>query len=246
MLLRWAREDAKRFDSVSNAFFDGDPYVMFSEIDPETREEAFKARPRDAPNELQKLAAHILVDLKSALDQATFAAVSPLLNRMPTQAYFPFASHPNNLRAKLEKGPYPVELRGVFEGFEPYPRGNDYAGGDDEFCELSRMANTGKHIVAVSARPEVHVASLTGTSTAGMKIPWPGWDRAKQELTYLVVPVGAHIKIEGKIAGFVAFSGVETLEAEPAGNVIKVFIDCVEEVIDTLEWAVTTILSVPR
>lgn len=245
MLLSWAREDAEDFDSIAQAFFDTQPYEAFGEVDPDTGEVTQKIRILDPPSELRKLAAHVLSDLKHALDQAAFAASAALLSRPPDTLYFPVASHPNDLNAKLQNGAYPVELHATFKALEPYPTGNGYSGGSDDFCALSKMANTSKHVVAVSAVPRINLAGARATASemAGMRLIVDGWDAAKKELTVGISPKGANTKVNLQIASFVAFDEVGPFEGESVGSVLEYFIGCVQRSIDALEAAVAAALA---
>jgi hypothetical protein len=242
-LLRWAREEVQKFDSVAEGFVSGNPYSQVREIDPQAGQLVLKLRVAPVPDELRKLASHALWDLKHALDHATCAAILTVTGRAADDVHFPWSSHPRDLEFKLSHvskrypdGKYPAVLRDVFRGFEPYPSGDGYAGGSDELCLFSKMCNTTKHAVALSAVARSHMAGFR-TIDPMIRMFVDNWDSATQELAIGEFPLGANSKVQLQVATHIGFSDVPAFEGHPVSEVISVIADAVETMINDLEAA---------
>lgn len=166
-LLRWAREDLQRLEASGHAFLRDQPYLPVIEAIPESSDKILKFRMAAVPDEICKLASHALWDIKHALDHATYAAARTIKGGDVGDIHFPVGSHPNDLNARLEHIPkgetdprYPAGLHDIFRSFQPYPTGNGYSGGRDEFITLSKLANTMKHAIPLVAVPRLDIASL--------------------------------------------------------------------------------------
>ena len=102
LLLNWAWEDAQRFKELERAFFDGEPHERIVEFDEKFQRNAHRVRfVRTPPNEMRKLASHIVNDLRHALDQA-FHTAPRRFGWQPTRKqsllYFPWAKTPTDLQ----------------------------------------------------------------------------------------------------------------------------------------------------
>lgn len=250
-LVRWAREEVERLDSASEAFLDSDPYTPVLDADPETGDVFFKLRMAVVPDEICKLASHALWDIKHALDHATCAAARVITGGDVGDLHFPIAAHPNDLEAKLRHIPkgeiaprYPAGLHDTFRSFEPYPTGDGYPGGGDEFVRLSKLANTTKHAIPLATVPRFDIASLEDTGALHkVFMRWKPdriglWDGAKQELTIGVGRQGSKMEMNLQIASFVAFGEIELFEDYSAGWLLTQYADTADAIISNLESAV--------
>jgi hypothetical protein len=175
-LLRWANEDIKSLEAASETFLRNNPYSFRTEFDSETGETLLKLKMAPVPNEICKLASHALWDIKHALDHATCAAVVAAGGTQDVDIHFPIRSHLNDfnsaLKATVKKSTalkYPALLHDTLRSFEPYPTGNGYSGGSDDFCALSKLANTTKHSIALAAVPQFDIASISDSGAGGVE-----------------------------------------------------------------------------
>ena len=242
-LLGWAREDIEDLNAATEHFFGDHAYEVFHEIDPESGNIFLKVRVAEVPDYICKLASHALWDIKHALDHATCAAVREIRGGLVEDIHFPTTSHPNDLEAKLRatvnKGAelkYPVVLHDLFRSLEPYPTGNGYPGGGNEFVALSKLANTTKHSVALGTGARAHFTGAKGTGGIIKMYPY-WWDSSKQELTLALIRAGTEMKMNIQLASYITFSDIKSLEGHPAGEVLNGFATCVESIISDLENA---------
>jgi hypothetical protein len=250
-LLRWVHEDLQSLEAASHAFLGSQPYTPVFEPDPESGDVFLKLRMAAVPDEICKLASHALWDIKHALDHATCSAVRSIKGEDIGDLHFPIASHPNDLEAKLRHIPksgaefrYPAGLHDIFRSFEPYPTGNGYAGGCDEFVALSKLANTTKHAIPLAAVPRFDIAHLSDTGGC-YKIflsRYPDrvglWDGTKQELTIGLARRNSEMKMNLQFASFVALSEVALFEGYSAGEVLTGYATAAEGIVSALENAV--------
>ncbi len=254
-LLRWASEDIENLDSASEAFLGNNPYTFFFEDDAESGDVFLKLRVASVPDKICKLASHALWDIKHALDHATCAAVVAVGGVQDSDIHFPVRSHPNDfesaLRATAKNSSelkYPASLHDTFRRFEPYPTGSGYTGGGDEFCVLSKLANTTKHLVALSTIPQPDIAAFRGTGGIDkIFMRWGGkqmrdrigqWDAAKNELTIGLVKRDAELDMDMQIASFISFGEIEILKDYPASRVLGGYAIAVRDIVGELERVV--------
>jgi hypothetical protein len=216
---------------------------MWSELDSEPAHVAFKIRIAPVPDKLCKLASHVLWDIKHAADHATYAAIRAVTDADPGDVHFPVCSHPNDLHARLN-GPnskYPVALRPLFASFEIYPTGDGYAGGNDAFVQLSKMANSTKHAIPLVASPQFQIAGARAIGKiGGARLYYPNpLEGPDGELTLGVFPEDPEAKIQFDLALYVAFGEVELFKGHAAGSVLEAFANSVESAVDQLEAQAT-------
>ncbi len=243
-LLRWANESIQEADVAANAFLDGHPYTGFFDTNPQTGEKLVKVRMANVPDQVCKFASHALWDIKHALDHATSSAVREIYGNATSDVHFPIGSHLNDLNSKLAHVPkgatapkYPVALHELFRSFEPYRCGDGYAGGSDDFCTLSKLANSTKHSVALATAPRPQIVQMKGTGGL-MKFFPDGWDGTKQEFTLGVVQPGAEWSMELQLACYVTFRDIKAFEGYPATEVLRAYGEFVENIVIALEDAV--------
>lgn len=238
-LIRWAREDIQELKVLTKRFAeDGDAYHQFVEFDPEAGDYALKVRVADVPSALRKRATFALWGIKHALDHAMRAAIMEITGGDPGDVHFLFSSHPNDMRARLH-GPnskYPLAIRPLIESFQIYPTGDGYAGGNDPFCELSKLANTSKHGVALSARPRAQLTGISGVGlSGGIRVHARGWDSSKQEL--IVARFGRKTDAEVKVhlAVVISFTDLNGLRGVQAADVLSGYALSADSAVEQLE-----------
>jgi hypothetical protein len=241
VLLGWARQDIQQFDRLVRRFLDSRPYDVFLHPDAEVGYVVHKVRFLPASDRIRKHACHVISDLRHALDQAAQAAFTALTGR-EDEAYFVFGNSPKDVEARLLKRGWPPEMVAVFVKFESYSTGNGHPGGDDEFCEFSKMAGASKHVAALSTIPAVTSAVIEGTGDGPVRVPFNHWDPINQELTVGSFPAGSKPNFKAYFSATIVFRDVQMFESEAAGNVLAGFFSMVESTIAILEFETARIL----
>ena len=133
----------------------------------------------------------------------------------------------------------------MFKSFEPYPTGNGYSGGGNEFVALSKLANSTKHAVALTAIPRFDIASLAGTGgliRIFMRWGEPDrvgfWDNTKNELTVGLFKADFKVELNLQITSLIAFDDVEPFKDLAAGEILSAYTNSVDTIIVQLERAV--------
>ncbi len=198
---------------------------MFREVDADSQSEQLKLIVPPLPDKLRKLATNALWEIKHAADHAVRAACDLVGGGEPGKVYFPVGSHPANLAERVQNNPrYPAPLHELLEGFQIYPRGNSYPGGNDEFCALSKLANSTKHAVSLVAMPEVHLSSIRMEGKVGGARFYPRPIKSGEfEYTLGTLPHDPDVKMDIEVTMFVAFGDVPALVGIPAGDVLQEF-----------------------
>lgn len=251
-LIRWAREDAESFDAGNDIYFAGNPYAYLFEDDPKTGHVFLKIGVAPIPDELRKLASHAIWDLKHSLDHATYAAILAVTGAPPIKdTYFPWCDHPNALETKLTRPDkdgivkYPPVLHDLFRSFEPYPTGQGYAGGNDQFVALNKLANTSKHAVVLRPGTRSFLDRFQGAAhTSGLVYITPDdWNHTKQQLTLGLFRKGSQMNMDLELSSFIEIGEVEALKGYPVGDVLEGFARNVVQVVDEIKAGVTAILA---
>lgn len=141
-VLRRANHHITDLGEAINAFGQDKPYTLVVEYDPHYGKHLLKAK---FGEEFSEDIACILFDainnLRSCLDQMTFAIAIKHRGVSKNWAYFPFckdAAHWAN-RINGMKNDLPPEVRAIFERFKPYK------GGNNTLWALDYIANLKKH-----------------------------------------------------------------------------------------------------
>jgi hypothetical protein len=245
-LISWAREDAKEIEILSRAFFDRKPYVPVIKFDPEINKDVHKIPIQtEPPRQIRKLLHCCVSNIRHALDQATFAAVSQLDPTHTGDVYFPFARNPTDLDILLDRKGIPEEIRPVFRDLQPYPRGNDFPGGDDHFRALGKISGPNKHRTAISighAAGRIQFNVQNTLEELQLCTP-PFWDTAKNELILAYRTPGSKPQYQINITFFIAFSDFAGENNVPVDGAIAHFIAKSEAFVAALEIKTIEILA---
>lgn len=198
------------------------------------------------PNSIRRKLMEALAHIRNSFDQSTFAAVTAVLGSSPKGSiYFPWADSrcdlDYRLGAKSRKSPkhpkIPPSLWPVLRSFEPYPTGNDYAGGNDLVRQMAKIANR-KHTVALRlvASTSGHRFRINYTGSAGAaKIGYSSWDPVDNQLIFSRLPMDADYDYHGQIALKIAFDEPGFLLQKPVVDSLCIFSAKAKTVADTLQ-----------
>jgi hypothetical protein len=137
-----ANEHISAFKAGADAFFDMQPYTRVVERDPETGGEIRKlALTRPLPDHITDLAFEAIEALRSALDQAGYAAAVAGGAVRPKSSYFPIADFPGELDHVIKRRckDIPPDVVTLFRSFRPYKGGNGLV------WAMNKACNTSKH-----------------------------------------------------------------------------------------------------
>lgn len=240
-LLNWAYEDLQRFKELEKAFFESEPYKRVVEFDEKFQRNAHRLRfTRSPPDEMRKLASHIVNDLRHALDQA-FVTSARFFGWKPTKRqnliYFPWAKTRADLQHRLK--PIPKEIHGVIYEAEPYFAQSDGSGGDDIIRELGRIAGPNKHEVALRSAALVRIAEMKIDWDADWRVPYNAEGTAEDEVTLGYFPVGSEGNYEADITMFITFREVERLRNHAASDLFDYWGSFANHAVGSLEGRVT-------
>lgn len=226
-LLNWAYEDARRFKELERAFFDGQPYDQFTEFDEEMGRDAYRIRfNRIVPDEMRKLASHVINDLRHSLDQA-FTIATRFFGRAPSRGskhiYFPWVGSPKMLRDRLDDWGIPAEIHPIVFEAQPYPAQNDATGGNDIVRQLGKIAGPNKHEAALSASAVARVTELSVKWEGDWVIPFVHdmWDSSKEQLTLGYFPAGSKGNHNAEIICMITFRDVPELAGYAVSDLLE-------------------------
>lgn len=231
-----AKHHCHDFNWQFGIYFDSKPFSeVLSEFDPNTNQDVYKVKlAKPMPAMLNGIAADAINNLRSALDQAGFAA-SIAAGGNGKNTYFPFgdtAAEVNSRKATGSKE-IPGEIFSLMESFKPY------RGGDDLLWALNKLCNTHKHRILMP------IAMTTGGARLG-EIGWdnakggkinlvPIWDSAKNEMEIARMPHGAHLKYKMQLAHSISFGEIDAVKGLPAASVLRALILKVDGILMAIE-----------
>jgi hypothetical protein len=189
--LAWAKENLlsdlhRRIEDFHNL----DPYAQVVEPDPQTPGwEVHKIKlVKPFPEAFGNITSDIVVNLRSALDNAGYSIATAIGKTDPRNTAFPFARDVNNMAYSIGRSTdLPKEIQSLFCGFQPY------RGGDDLLWALNELCNGNKHKFITP----MQVIIWRGRAFAqGYGVPFsmpdpPKWDGAKNEM--VVIRLGPHV-----------------------------------------------------
>jgi hypothetical protein len=244
-LLSWANDDLRELEESMVAFYSGDVCKRFTEVEPVTGYTAHKvAIVKPAPENWRRLASHALADIRHSLDQSMLAACSALAPaQITSDVYFPWASHPKDLEARLVSKDYiPEQIYPAVRRLHPYPPGHGYEGGDELIYELRKLAGGNKHRVAIQPSAGVQEYTISGGSRRMVMLHEP-WDAEKQEFTAALTEPGSDDDCEIKLKLGVAFSEAGLLQGYSVIQALTFFADYAQFACNHLEAEVRKILK---
>jgi hypothetical protein len=172
--------------------------------------------------------AEALEALRSALDQAGYAAAVASGLVKPKNSKFPFGDDLaglENVIARRGSKDLPDEILALFCGFKPYK------GGNNVLWALIKLANTNKHaLLAPNSFISGGFSVQSGSGPVTVLHP-AHWDRSKNEITFAHSPVGIPFNYHIQLAVAVAFDEIETARDMPAIDFLNAAAGIVESII---------------
>jgi hypothetical protein len=250
MLVDGARRDFETLKTVEKDFFATKPYRegVDNKSDPEFQLRYMEIT-KPPPKEFRLGAYRIIGDLRNALDQSVFGASEALGVNDPERAGFPFRESPADLeRTFVDKGmcrDVPRELRDTLRSFEPYPRGSEYAGGNDDLRALGYISNPNKHKFSVRVAVDIAGMQILDMAIRGRAdIPAPYLDRAENKAIFLKLSKKGptEFKYRVKFPCYISF-GDAPLNRRPICVFLSEMISTVDGIVRRLEADTRAILA---
>ena len=189
---------------------------------------------KPVPENLQGIASDAVCNLRSALDQCSYA-VCKAAGGKGKDTYFPFGDTAAEVKSRHAQGSneIPPEIFAVMEGFKPYQ------GGDDLLWALNKLSNANKHrilvpVAAMTGHIQAIDFSSTGDGPARIAMN-PEWDSEKNEIELGRVGPNEKFKLNMEIAFYVTFGEVAVLAREEAGTVLNTLSGKVESILMAVE-----------
>ena len=237
--LAWAKDNLlpdlhKRILEFGN----GEPYAKVVEADPQRPDwEVYKIKlVTQFPEAFGNLTSDIVVNLRSALDNATFAIAVAIGVSDIRNAAFPFAKDAGNMASSIGRAAdLPKEVQSFLCGLQPY------RGGDDLLWALNELCNGNKHKFVT---PLIQVMARGPGRVRGFGRPFempdpPVWDSAKNEMVIvkfgpLVVP-DAQWEYDFDFRPNIAIHEIPVVEGQPVLRVLYELCLKVESVLNGIE-----------
>ena len=241
---RWAGEEVNKFKDAAKAFVDSCKPKGFKQLDLATGEmiQGCVLEER-APDELLKIAYHIINDLRNALDQAVHAASLTLGTRYPDKTNFPVVEDASGLLRRLQTSPVckgvPPELYPVIMSFQPYWQEREGDDGDTIIRALMEAANPNKHRIPI--RVGLDISTIAIRTMVGVTLQVRKITEHKVEI-FRVRP-GEVPNVDMDIQATVTFDEGRWLKGKMASVVFKLMHDRAGHIIDRLEAETLRILS---
>jgi hypothetical protein len=139
--LAWAQEHLPDLERRIDKFHDLDPYARVIEPDAKSGWEIHKIKlVKPFPDAFGNITSDIVVNLRSALDNAGYAIAFAIGKPNARNTAFPFAKDVANMASSIGRAAdLPKEIQSFFCGFQPY------RGGDDLLWALNELCNGNKH-----------------------------------------------------------------------------------------------------
>ena len=195
-------------------------------------------RPSNAPpNKVRVRASRIVKDLRDALDQAAFQAAHAINPEAGINTYFPFCRDPDDFESLFgQRGrcrDIPPELRPFLKTLEPWPTGEDRAGGNDLLRALGYVAGPNKHQVTLHVTPD-----LSGVHIHKMKVSRGsafGFHKHGRDMEFIRAEIDAELDYEFTAQFFVAFKSPSQFANRPAPAVLRDLARIVERIVLGIE-----------
>jgi hypothetical protein len=189
--LDWANSAVADAQAVLADFFNGkESFTRVIDFDRKTGENVAKLRMVGAiPSDFQRRTTEALTLTRHSFDRSLNAAIKAL--GRGKERNFPWSCNPTkDLQSKLfntkkQVELIPRELWDIIRSHEPYPTGDNYAGGDDLVRQMAHYANR-KHSVGYVVRGSissfVYPSFIANNSSTGsMKMLLPAWNPVANE-----------------------------------------------------------------
>jgi hypothetical protein len=226
--LYYAKTILRRFQRVHDRFFDTHPYIQLVEPHSDGVGRVCKIKlTKDIPERLTDHALGCIEHLRSALDQAGYAAARVSGSSRLHRTSFPFGdskTYVDRLNAGSCKD-LPDEIFELFCSFKPYK------GGNNSLWALNKFCNTNKHKLIEPVLSTVQ--SIVGNATVKGHFKLfdpPVWDREKNELPIAILGPGAELTYKLRVGFHVVFGDVEAV----SGTQVLTFLTQSVEMTETI------------
>lgn len=243
-------------EATFKTFGTENPYTLFVEVDPQTRENVFRVRVKEAlPVKISAIVGDIVHNLRAALDHLVCDLIRSAKGKPDGESGFPITTKRKTLkpgRVSKIKGVSPHAERFIFR-LKPYCAGNP----NPVLWKLHMLDVRDKHagiILVAAASAQVTKATLLPVSIGpggGFAIGGvpPGWQplagpAVAPEGSGTVYPVIDNVEIYRSAPGLkeyvettihIAFAQGQVCEGEPVIETLKQFADLVERILGVAE-----------
>jgi hypothetical protein len=230
--LKRGKEHARRLEKRIATFLKKKPYERIEDVDAEGFTTHAVKFTRDFPDSWVDAAVESIEALRSALDQAGYAAAVLGGVEEPKNAYFPIADKIVDLDGVV-KGrcrDIPAEVRALFRSFDAHEGGN-YA-----LWALNKLCGANKHrlllpIGALAPSVNIGQAIIQG----GGNIFPPRWNREKRQLEFARIGPGGQFQYNVQITFFIGFDEFNGVKPGPAVGVLDLLASEADKVISATE-----------
>jgi hypothetical protein len=205
------KDHTQKLKKRISVYFKNTPYIKVVEKDSQGFQVHKIKVTKDVPNVCIHYAAEALEAIRSALDQAGYAAAIASGKPAPKKTSFPIgddlAGLENSITGYKVCKDLPAEIVTLFRSFNPYK------GGNDAIWTLNKLRNT-NHTVLTPIGSVVGGANFNNVSfNGGGSIAVPRWDREKNEMEFLRVVPGGAVDYNVGFSFFVAFDKIDAIDA---------------------------------
>jgi hypothetical protein len=241
-----AKKHIQDFQLGARAFYDTDPYEVGTKEDPNTRQRVYYVTKADSvPDTLASIAADIIQNLRSPLDQIVYQLVVAAGGPKSEKVYYPIrdlAAHYPSARGAIAKY-VRKEVIHAIDATEPYKDGKGHA-----IWRLNALNNPDKHQLLIGAGV-FHVGidftpffkdSMGDEATAVQALP-PVIFHVANKVVPLNVgnelfrePIDLKVKNERRFTFDISLNAPGVIEIEPALKTFQDFANLIDGVVSTL------------
>jgi hypothetical protein len=234
-----AKRHIRKLDAECGAFFQSNPYTRIVDIDIDGTTQLHKVKlVREFPDEIGDIAADIVDNLRSALDQTGYAAAIASGSQRLKYTAFPFGNESTDVENAIAgwSKDIPSDITSFFRTFEPYKGGKGVS-----LWALNQLCISNKHTVLIPIGTSV----MSGKILPGIiKAPEKGsvslmapmwtpstWDRVKNEMIIGRVEAGGQFDINFELGFDVAFGDVPIFADKSAISTLNGLTSIVESIV---------------
>ena len=229
-----ANDHIAKFDREYGAYRLSGPVAKILEDDTKANEKILKLKLiKPVPDSLRTIAFDAVNNLRSVLDQATYA-VCMAAGGKGKDTYFPFGDTPAEVKSRHAQASkeIPAPMFAFMESLKPYK------GGDDLLWSLNKLCNTEKHRFLVPFAIKSGGLQSIDTSHTGpgnFRVAMnPEWDSTKNEMELARVGEGKwHYNVD--LVFFVAFGEIESIAKKEATRVLYALLRKVDGILSGIE-----------
>jgi hypothetical protein len=233
-MLRRAEQQIRDLEGEIEHFMQEKPWSNVVEKDANGIDNVHKVR---FTARLSEDLSHIIFEaannLRAALDQIGFAVATAAGKSDPKSCKFPMGPTEADMRNNAKGGckDLPTDVVTLFESFKPYK------GGNDALWALNELANGPKHkLLKPVAVGGAAFSIKSGVFSGSAAIPFPEWDREKNEIIFLRTKDGTQVEYNANVAFSVTLDDVhEILRGKDPAAALRAMAREVAEVINLTE-----------